>query len=56
MSITKIKAELAKRLVAMQKERDALLVLESEAIEQGERMDEACDHLRCAIERLSEVV
>lgn len=56
MTVTKIKAELAKRMKAMELERDALRELEDEVSEQAERMRDACDSLRECIQRLSEVV
>ena len=51
-----MRAELKKRLKAMERERDALRAIEDEAVEQSERMGDACNSLREAIERLSEVV
>jgi uncharacterized coiled-coil protein SlyX len=56
MNLKKMQAELAKRLKAMERERDALRELEDEVAEQRERMGDACDNIRYAIERLSEVV
>lgn len=56
MTITKIRAELKKRMKAMERERDALRELESEVAEQADRMGDAVDSLHECIERLSEVV
>lgn len=56
VNIKQMRAQLAKRLKAMEKERDALRDLEGEVSDQHERMAEACDSIREAIERLSEVV
>jgi hypothetical protein len=56
MTIKQIRAELAKRLKAMERERDAMRDLEEEVADQGDRLDEACSSLQDAIDRLSEVV
>lgn len=56
MTPRKIQTELQKRLKAMERERDALRELEDEVAEQRERMGDACDNIRYAIERLSEAV
>lgn len=56
MTIKQMRAQLAKRLKAMERERDKLRAIEDEADEQADRMNDACNSIREAIERLSEVV
>lgn len=56
MKIEKMRAELAKRMKAMEAERDKLRELESEVADQADRMGDAVDSIRYAIERLSEMV
>lgn len=56
ISMKQIRAQLAKRMKAMERERDALRELESNVAEQADRMGDACDSIEYAIQRLSEVV
>lgn len=56
MNMKQIRASLAKRMEAMERERDKLRELESEVADQADRMGDAVDLLRDAIQRLSEVV
>lgn len=56
MKIERIRAELVKRLKSMEVERDKLRELEGEIADHADRMGDACDSIRYAIERLSEVV
>lgn len=56
MNMKQIRANLAKRMKAMERERDLLRELESDVADQADRMNDACDSIRYAIERLSEVV
>lgn len=50
------RVKLGDRLKAMEAERDKLRELEAEVIDQRERMEDACDSVRDAIDRLSEFV
>lgn len=56
VTIKQMRAQLAKRLKAMERERDALRELANEIEDHADRMKDACESVAYAIERLSEVV